>query len=190
MFKMTLVNLVSPAACPSEHNGEDTLALQCSICRETLGEPNYDGEIETAHVLPCSHIFGSACIARWLDASPHHDCPTCRRSMIYKICGHPIEALDVSKQPQNVTIEDMPEKCLLCRQGGLWEKRLAFLKERQHAEEMVLVGLGSLMSTDFGSRGERSTESVEERIIESRRRFKADIASTRIVLEKEVGKAW
>lgn len=84
----------------------------------------------------------------------------------------------------------MPEKCLLCRQGGLWEKRLAILKERQRAEETILVGLGSLMSSNFGLLGERPAESVDERIVESRRRFEANIASARLVLEKEIGKTW
>ena len=193
-FKMPWGNLVTPTsakptASSPEHNA-NTSAPQCSICRETLGEPSPEGEIEKAYIFPCSHVFGSACITRWLDTSPHKNCPTCRRSLIYKICGHPIEPFDASKQPQYLQVEEMPERCLLCRQGGVWEERLALLTERQLAEERILLGLGLFLQTSFGRTSGTGVESFGGRLEESRQRFKADVELTRSVLEQEVGKAW
>ena len=37
---------------------------RCNICNEILGALRSDGQIETASILPCSHVFGSLCISR------------------------------------------------------------------------------------------------------------------------------
>ena len=193
-FKMTLASKVTPIAAntvtpSSEHNADPPIS-QCYICSEIIGEPGPEGEIETAYILPCSHVFGSSCITRWLNTSPHHNCPTCRRSMIYQGCGHPIKPFEVSKLPHGLKREVVPEKCLLCRQGGVWQKRLAILKEKQCAEERILAGLGSFLPAGFDILSGGMVEGVGERVVESRRRFKADVEFTRTLLEKEIGNAW
>ncbi len=47
----------------------------CSICQEPYGT----GEVpETILILPCKHMFGSACIHHWLALSNKNTCPLCR----------------------------------------------------------------------------------------------------------------
>lgn len=46
---------------------------ECSIC---LCAFNSNNSTEQPRRLPCTHIFGSECLAVWL--SDHHTCPLCR----------------------------------------------------------------------------------------------------------------
>jgi hypothetical protein len=87
-------------------------------------------------------------------------------------------------------VEDMPEKCVLCRQGGLWEKRLELMRERQEAEERVLEGLKSFLPAVFGGMCRSTVESVDGRVEESRERFRRDVDCIRAELEKEVRESW
>jgi len=169
---------------PSQHKTEESVQL-CFICREELGLPRADGEVEKLYMLPCSHTFGHICIERWLASSPNHNCPTCRRSMIYD-CGHPIKAVEISTAPKSTGAYEMLEKCLLCRQEGVWKQRLAMMEEKQQAEERVLEGLKSFLPTLYGGMCVASTvQSAAGRIEESRERLRQDVECLRAELEKE-----
>lgn len=62
----------------------------CSICREPYGT----GEIpETILILPCKHIFGSACIQHWLSVSNKDTCPCCR-TVLFDIDNSDFDADD------------------------------------------------------------------------------------------------
>jgi hypothetical protein len=160
---------------------------QCFICQEELGQPRPDGETEKAYILPCSHVFGHICISRWLDSSPNHNCPTCRRSMIYS-CGHPIKPVESSKAPKCLDAFETLEKCILCRQEGIWKKRLELLMERQQMEERVLEGLKMFLPTLYGGMVFASRDtSTDERINESRERLRQDVECLRGELEKQEG---
>ena len=51
----------------------------CHICMQRCGELSPEtGVIECGIRLPCSHIFGSACIATWLQTK--NTCPMCRQT--------------------------------------------------------------------------------------------------------------
>ena len=47
----------------------------CPICRENMQQPALEQEFATR--LACGHVFGSACLARWL--CENTSCPSCRR---------------------------------------------------------------------------------------------------------------
>ena len=171
---------------PSAYRVEQ-LSQQCYICQETLGLPRPDGECEEAHLLPCSHIFGHLCIARWLESSPNHNCPTCRRSMIYKSCGHLIRPYKLSHVPSQISPSSVPEKCLLCRQEeGLWKERLDLIVQHQQSEERVLEGLKVFLPSLYGGMSVSTTvASAEARIEESKDRLRKRIECLREELEKD-----
>jgi hypothetical protein len=74
--------------------------LLCVICTESRltlpagsrrGEHRPGGEAardSDPAMLPCGHVFGSACLAVWLAA--HDMCPACRFVLQYELCWHPI----------------------------------------------------------------------------------------------------
>ena len=50
---------------------------RCLICEEEIGSLSSEtGAIECLIRLPCSHLFGSHCIANWLNEN--NTCPVCR----------------------------------------------------------------------------------------------------------------
>lgn len=60
---------------------------RCDICLTDCGTPlngTEDGELAVR--LPCSHIFGSKCIATWLcpNGAANNSCPMCRRELFPK----------------------------------------------------------------------------------------------------------
>lgn len=50
----------------------------CHICKELYNSPDPEEveKAESAVRLPCSHIMGSECLAKWFDG--HNSCPLCR----------------------------------------------------------------------------------------------------------------
>ena len=54
---------------------------RCVICLEDCGDKT--GGVEWAVRLPCSHTFGSRCIATWLDpaGAANNSCPLCRKEL-------------------------------------------------------------------------------------------------------------
>jgi hypothetical protein len=124
---------------------------QCAICSEPLGLARSDGQTEKATVLPCSHIFGDICILRWLELdSPHHDCPSCRRKMVYRGCGCMIRPRAVRRgltlergegaRVKVVSEEDMPDKCPKCRGDEIWERSKGGMVFRYGREREMMVG--------------------------------------------------
>lgn len=164
---------------------------RCTICNEVLGLPRLDGQVETAVILPCSHIFGSICITRWLEKeSVHQDCPNCRRKMIYRDCGHTIKPCEVERAPKAVSEEDMPEKCGICRGEGLLENQLRLARERQLAEERALVGMSIQLPGIFGTFCRTSIQSVDSRIVESREFWKREIDALYAELQQKHREVW
>ncbi|KAL2067803.1 hypothetical protein VTL71DRAFT_15899 [Oculimacula yallundae] len=169
-----------------------TLSPICAICHSSYNTPHPDGTIETPSLLPCSHIFGSLCIARWLESSQHQDCPNCRREMRYSGCGHVVipkpvlasmlllkEDGDQSELSGAVVQkEDMPALCLLCREGKEMEEVVKRAERRLKSEERALEGLGVLDGV-FGGLYKGSGSGMagcrEERGVEARERWKDEM---------------
>jgi len=121
---------------------------RCTICNEILSETRVDDTVETPSILPCGHVFGDMCITRWLHDSTHQNCPICRRRMTYRTCGHTVRPLAVSENPKLVKEENMPEKCLLCRdESEILKERIRWVKDRMDAEVRALEGLRVLRMT-------------------------------------------
>lgn len=53
----------------------------CHICQEDFDDPDAEGaeKAEVPVKLPCNHIMGSECLARWCDG--HNSCPMCRATL-------------------------------------------------------------------------------------------------------------
>ena len=162
----------------------------CSVCNEPLGLPRSDGLVEKAAILPCSHIFGDLCISRWLETeSLNQDCPNCRRKMVYRECGHTIKPCDISQAPKCVGESDMPENCFGCQRGGELEEVLNIMNERWLAEEQVLEGLKLHVSSMFGDMGVSTPESIDDRIVDLKGRWRsAAEAACRYFEEKQGGR--
>lgn len=148
---------------------------RCDICNEILGATRSDGQIETASILPCSHVFGNICISRWLETdSQHQDCPNCRRRMLYSECGHIIKPCEVALAPKCVEEKDMPKKCSACRGGKVWEQELRMQNEERLAEENVLQGMKVHLPSIFGGMC-RDTVELDWRIADLRSYWKKEI---------------
>ena len=170
---------------------EEQPSYRCTICNEILGLPRLDGQVETAVVLPCSHIFGSICIVRWLEAeSLHQDCPNCRRRMMYRECGHAIKPCEVERAPKAVSEKDMPEKCRICRGGGMLEEQLRVMRERQSAEERALVGMKIQLPGIFGAFCRTSIQSFDSRIEESKEVWKQEMDDLYAELQQKHREQW
>jgi len=177
--------------CPSEHPSlyilpppeEQEQEHCCSICSFTLGVPrnSFDGKIEKPVILPCSHVFGSLCISRWLDHdSMRRDCPVCRRVMRYTGCGCAIRPWEIRLSEAGklgVGKEvggrfggekkgEWPSVCKACRlmrgedeidrgeEEGELKEVLMLLRRRGEAELRALEGLRGLSGRrGFGLRG-------------------------------------
>ena len=48
----------------------------CHICKELYDDPVPEVVVESPVKLPCNHIMGSECLAKWLD--DNNTCPMCR----------------------------------------------------------------------------------------------------------------
>ena len=74
---------VSTLSCEDER-------VRCGICleayRNTTGDGNATPPTEKPVELPCGHLFGSACIDRWLNDG-NNTCPTCRHEIL-DLTGH------------------------------------------------------------------------------------------------------
>ncbi|KAI0181279.1 hypothetical protein GGR52DRAFT_26912 [Hypoxylon sp. FL1284] len=85
-------------------NGEPaTLDLACAMCWEPLAVPaavaprrrgRARAQRERILVLPCGHFFGHECVEKWVYARYAGGgmlrCPTCRRDVFHRGCGHPV----------------------------------------------------------------------------------------------------
>jgi len=172
---------------------QEESAQRCTICNSLFELPRQDGLVETASLLPCSHIFGHICIQRWLETSSNNDCPVCRRSMLYRTCKHTIKACEVGKAPNAVAVNDMPEKCAKCRleDGGVGMNELRRSREMLAAQERALMGMKQHLPGIFGGLCRGSVESVDGRIEESRKEWgkEADAAFGEVE-EKEGRLEW
>ena len=188
---MTQVNPASTSAFGAIEEWKHA-TQRCDICNEILGATRSDGQIETAYILPCSHVFGNICISRvcnfsvnlshprlnpfqWLETdSQHQDCPNCRRRMLYSECGHIIKPCEVVLAPKCVEEKDMPEKCSSCRGGKVCEQELRMQNEERQAEENVLQGMKVHMPSVFGEMC-RDTAGLDWRIADLRSYWKKEI---------------
>ncbi|QSZ37821.1 hypothetical protein DSL72_008921 [Monilinia vaccinii-corymbosi] len=171
---------VSPSPPPSHSEiSKEVLPRQCTICEEEIGSArgDGDGETEDAFLLPCSHVFGSTCILRWLESeSPHQNCPQCRRKMVYTECGHLIRPCEVTRAPPCVAEADMPTRCLACRglEGELRVEVDALLR-RAEAEERALRVMGLCLPGVWGGMCRETVRTVGMRVEESKEGLKRDI---------------
>jgi len=150
---------------------------RCTICNEDIGVPRADGEVESAFMLPCSHVFGSMCILRWLETdSPHQNCPQCRRKMVYTECGHLIRPCEVTSAPKCVRDEDMPQRCLGCRglEGEL-KTEVEMLLKRAEAEQRALRAMKMHFPGVWGEMCRETVRTVGKRVEESKEVLKRDI---------------
>ncbi|CAJ2511293.1 Uu.00g069180.m01.CDS01 [Anthostomella pinea] len=69
--------------------GDVLLQVDCQICDKKLAiiQPP-DDENEAYTVLPCGHAFGYNCIQLWLEGGNNPTCPSCRKSLEHRDCGH------------------------------------------------------------------------------------------------------
>lgn len=182
---------VAPISNAIQAELDEQPTYRCTICNEVLELPRLDGQVEAAVILPCSHIFGSICITRWLENdSLHQDCPNCRRRMIYRECGHAIKPCEVERAPKAVSEKDMPEKCGICRGGGMLEDLLRVVRERQLAEEKALVGMRIQLPGIFGAFCRTSIQSVDSRIEESRELWKRELDELYAELQQKHREVW
>ncbi|KAH8821480.1 hypothetical protein F5884DRAFT_88979 [Xylogone sp. PMI_703] len=163
-----------------------SIPSECSICNSPFNGPrSFDGVEERPYITPCGHIFGHACILRWLQFdSPNRDCPACRRQLVYRDCGHLILPAEVDKAPGRIEVKDMPTLCKACREGR-GQCRPSRAWERMEKEKSVLLGLKGLLPGLFGGVMILGVESVDERIEEAERRYWRNVT-----LEYETREEW
>ncbi|KAH7310111.1 hypothetical protein BKA65DRAFT_170050 [Rhexocercosporidium sp. MPI-PUGE-AT-0058] len=177
----------------SKFPSESSLPTSCTICHSSFNTVRQDGTIEIASILPCSHIFGSLCIKRWLGSSQHQDCPNCRREMRYARCGHVVipKSIPIStswnrdnevgfgsdERPsfEAVKREDMPALCLLCREGKEMEEVVRMAERRLLAEERALEGLKGVLPGLFGGSLYKGSGDFEQRAAEARERWSSEM---------------
>ncbi|KAK8105737.1 uncharacterized protein PG998_003790 [Apiospora kogelbergensis] len=98
-------------------------AMECQICRvSTLhlrpaSSPKIKSDTRPA-MLPCGHVFGHRCLAKWLRS--HDACPCCRLRLRHRDCGHRVEPRVVDSSsifrlprtlPDGGVIGDLCHKC-------------------------------------------------------------------------------
>ncbi|KAJ8068388.1 hypothetical protein OCU04_003948 [Sclerotinia nivalis] len=161
----------------SSSDPADSSPQRCTICNEDIGSSRCDGEVEIAFMLPCSHVFGSTCILRWLETdSPHQNCPQCRRKMVYTECGHLIRPCEVTSAPKCVKVADMPKRCLACRglEGEL-KTEVEMLLKRAEAEQRALRAMKLHFPGVWGEMCRETVRTVGNRVEESKEVLKRDI---------------
>jgi len=177
----TALSPSSPIISPPP-NHSLLLEQRCSICNDPLTLPNTDGSLEHAAILPCGHVFGATCIKRWLEESSHHDCPACRRPILYSKCGHVIEACEIQKAPACVGVEGMPEWCLRCLWGGMVDAEV-----KVHA----LRGIKICLPRIWGGMARETESSVDRRIEELRSVWMGEVEdAVKRVEERGVRERW
>ncbi|KAG4025721.1 hypothetical protein MFRU_052g00400 [Monilinia fructicola] len=170
-----------PEGCLSPSSSSDLLEdispQRCMICNEEIGSSSSGGEVESAFMLPCSHVFGSICILRWLETdSPHQNCPQCRRKMVYTECGHLIRPCEVMSAPKCVQEADMPKRCLVCRGlDGELKTEVEMLFKRAEAEQRALRAMKLHFPGVWGEMCRDTVRTVGTRVEESKRVLKRDV---------------
>lgn len=164
---------------------------RCSICNEILGLPGSNGISEDAVMLPCSHTFGNLCISRWLIEAPNHDCPHCRRKMIYRGCGHLIGPCDISQADTCVSKRDLPEKCAICKSRARLEPELRMETERRSLGRDLLENLIVHLPRVFVGKHRVDLNSLDERSGNTYSPWNIDLdALCRAFVEKEERAQW
>jgi len=80
----------------------------------------------------------------------------------------------------------MPEKCLLCRGGGVLAEQVRAIRERQVAIQKALEGMRAVLPGLFGVGMCRGTvESIDGRVEESRDEWGEEVAAIYAELERE-----
>jgi len=82
----------------------------------------------------------------------------------------------------------MPEECVICRGCGRLEEELRLRNERLLLEESVLKGLRALLPSVFGGVCRSTVESVDSRIDELRREYRADVDALCSAFEEKEGR--
>ncbi|KAI0477585.1 hypothetical protein GGR56DRAFT_415414 [Xylariaceae sp. FL0804] len=127
-------------------NMADTMALQvdCGLCHRMLAIQRAanqctntadntasgsairdDIEAECFTVLPCGHAFGYNCLSNWFRVSDYPACPTCRKTMWHRGCGHCYsltqivagDGLNVRSVVPRILVanQELPPQCSRCR---------------------------------------------------------------------------
>jgi len=166
------MDIISPLPeKPIQPVAETSSDTACTICSETLHAVRSDGTTEIPYKLPCSHVFGSICIIRWLEDSPQQDCPHCRRRMVHSGCGHLIMPHDAPTAPPSIPEVETQARCVRCRGEGVVAKALRAEHERLQAQEAALRGMKIHLPKFFGFAAARTASSVDDRIAALRRSF-------------------
>ncbi|KAK8868882.1 hypothetical protein PGQ11_007460 [Apiospora arundinis] len=122
-------------------------ALECQICRvSTLplilrpaSSPKIKSDTRPA-ILPCGHVFGHRCLAKWLRS--HDACPCCRLKLRHRGCSHRVEPRVVDSSsifhlprtlPDGGVVGDLCHKCREQRQEEAETDR--FLRLRKAYKE-------------------------------------------------------
>ncbi|SPO00100.1 uncharacterized protein DNG_02952 [Cephalotrichum gorgonifer] len=85
--------------------------LRCQICKEsklTLLDPNLDVSDSMPWALPCGHLAGALCMAKYLIRSCAQGtwaCPFCRYELVHRTCRHRVVEKVIAWQ----SIFDMPQ---------------------------------------------------------------------------------
>lgn len=128
------------------------------------------------HPSSLSYAYPRANPPQWLENdSLHQDCPLCRRSMVYRECGHIIKSCGVDRAPKCVREKDMPKKCFTCRGAERLDQEMKLRREgRKLGEDRPRQGLTAKMHLPWALRRSRAN-SLEWNVEEFRRDWRAEI---------------
>ncbi|KAI3328038.1 hypothetical protein HD806DRAFT_484814 [Xylariaceae sp. AK1471] len=107
--------------------------VECGICEKKLAitqpaDDSSSSSVEAFAILPCGHSFGHECVRIWLSSeSSNGSCPSCRRSLQFRECGHDLvprrlqfrPGFDLKKAIEECIVgeSELPERCSDCRSG-------------------------------------------------------------------------
>ncbi|KAL9127340.1 MAG: hypothetical protein Q9175_007753 [Cornicularia normoerica] len=122
----------------------------CHICKELFDDPGAEENTELAVKLPCNHIMGSECLARWFEG--HDSCPMCRVRLARPVfpLAHALRALiaDIvawSPGARRLANEERSEVGMLAEVGAELALRRPLASEEQpEALSAVDADLSSL----------------------------------------------
>ncbi|KAF4963632.1 hypothetical protein FSARC_8366 [Fusarium sarcochroum] len=121
--------------------GDSSPELTCGICLETMDicHPNDHAHDHLARILPCGHIFGTACLAKLLGSKQpnYYQCPTCKtKCHNHPKCDHlsmgrllPSEVSDYPRVPPVLSAGgQIPPNCSQCEAACIFSDLTSFLK--------------------------------------------------------------